>query len=103
MNVKTTFMIGDIKEVVYMKQTEGVSSSDEEHLVCKLRKFIRGLKQASRQQYLKVHNVMFSFRFVKNIMDQCIYQKVCGSKMCFFILHVGDILSTTNINIYYLR
>jgi len=29
-------------------------------------------------------------------MDQCIYQKVNGSKICFLILCVGDILLATN-------
>jgi len=29
-------------------------------------------------------------------MDQCIYQKVSGSKICFLILCVGDILLATN-------
>ena len=29
-------------------------------------------------------------------MDQCIYQKVSGSKICFLILYVDDILHATN-------
>ena len=29
-------------------------------------------------------------------MDQCIYQKVCGSKICFLVLYVDDILLATN-------
>ena len=29
-------------------------------------------------------------------MDQCIYQKVSGSKICFFVLYVDDILLATN-------
>ena len=29
-------------------------------------------------------------------MDQCIYQKVSGSKICFLVLYVGDILLATN-------
>ena len=31
-----------------------------------------------------------------NIMDQCIYQKVSGSKKIFLILYVDDILLATN-------
>ncbi|KAL4342158.1 hypothetical protein GQ457_08G026470 [Hibiscus cannabinus] len=96
MDVKTTFLNGDLEEEVYMKQPEGFSSSDGENLVCKLKKSIYGLKQASRQWYLKFHEVISSFRFVENIMDQCIYQKVSGSKICFLILYVDDILLATN-------
>jgi hypothetical protein len=65
-------------------------------LICKLKKSIYGLKQASRQWYLKFHNVIFSFGFVENIMDQCIYQKVSGSKIYFLVLYVDDILLATN-------
>ena len=79
-----------------MKQLEGFSSSEGEHLVCKLNKFIYGLKQASCQWYLKFHEVITSFGFEENIMDQCIYQKVNESKICFLVLYVDDILLATN-------
>jgi len=79
-----------------MKQPEGFSPSSGEHLVCKLKKFIYGLKQASRQWYLKFHKIIFSFGFDENPMDQCIYHKISGSKICFTILHVDDILLAAN-------
>ena len=96
MDVKTAFLNGDLEEEVYMKQPEGFSSSDGEHLVCKLKKSIYGLKQASRQWYLKFHNVISSFGFVENIKDQYIYHKVSGSKIIFLVLYVDDILLATN-------
>ena len=73
MDVKTTFLNGELEEEVYMKQPEGFPSSDGEQLVCKLKKSIYGLKQASRQWYLKFHNIISSFGFEENVMDQCIY------------------------------
>ncbi|RVX01886.1 Retrovirus-related Pol polyprotein from transposon TNT 1-94 [Vitis vinifera] len=79
-----------------MKQPEGFSSSGGEHLVCKLKKSIYGLKQASRQWYLKFYDVISSFGFMENIMDQCIYQKVSRSKICSLVLYVDDILLATN-------
>ena len=48
MDVKTSFLNGDLEEEVYMKQPEGFSFSSGEHLVCKLKKSIYGLKQTSR-------------------------------------------------------
>ena len=96
MDVKTTFLNGNLEEEVYIKQPEGFSSSEGKNLVCKLKKSIYGLKQASRQWYLKFHEVITSFGFEENIMDQCIYQKVSGSKICFLVLYVDDILLATN-------
>jgi hypothetical protein len=96
MDVKMTFLNRDLEEEVYMKQPKGFPSSDGEQLVCKLKKSLYNLKQASRQWYLKFHNVIASFGFVENIMDQCIYLKVSGSKICFLVLYVDDILLATN-------
>ncbi|RDX88787.1 hypothetical protein CR513_29567, partial [Mucuna pruriens] len=96
MDVKMTFLNGDIEEEVYMKQPKEFSSSVGEYLVYKLNKSIYRLKQASRWWYLKFHKVISSFGFEENIMDNCIYLKASGSKICFLVLHVDDILLSTN-------
>jgi len=96
MDVKTTFLNSHLEEEVYIKQPKGFSSSDSEHLVCKHNKSIYGLKQAFYQWYLKFHEVITSLGFEENIMDQCIYQKVSRSKICFLVLYVDDILLATN-------
>jgi len=103
MDVKTTFLNGDLEEEVYMKQPEGFSSSSGEHLVCKLNKSLYGLKQASRQWYLKFHGIISSFGFDENPMDQCIYYKASRSKIFFLVLYVNDILFVANDQVYYMR
>lgn len=52
-------------------------------MVCKLNKSIYGLKQASRQWYLKFDQIVSSIGFVKNKLDDCIYMKFAGSKFIF--------------------
>ena len=48
MDVTAAFLNGDLKEEVYMKQPEGFIQKGKEHLVCRLRRSIYGLKQSPR-------------------------------------------------------
>ncbi|MCO5587475.1 hypothetical protein L7F22_041424 [Adiantum nelumboides] len=49
MDVKTTFLHGDLHEDIYMQQPEGFEEKSKEDLVCKLKKSLYGLKQAPRE------------------------------------------------------
>ncbi|GKD26216.1 zinc finger, CCHC-type containing protein [Tanacetum coccineum] len=49
MDVKTTFLNGDLDEEVYVKQPEGFVMPGNERKVCKLVKSLYGLKQAPKQ------------------------------------------------------
>lgn len=53
MDVKTTFLIGELAEDAYMTQPEWFAKNGKEHLVCRLKKPIYGLKRASRKWFLK--------------------------------------------------
>ena len=44
MDVKTAFLNGKLDEDIYMEQPEGFAKKGNEHLVCKLKKSIYGLK-----------------------------------------------------------
>jgi hypothetical protein len=96
MDVKTAFLNGNIDETIYMTQPENFVSGDAKSMVCKLKKSIYGLKQASRQWYYKFHQVISSCGFEANPVDDCIYQKFSGSKFAFLVLYVDDILLASN-------
>jgi transposase InsO family protein len=96
MDVKTAFLNGDIDETIYMVQPENFVSDDAKQMVCKLKKSIYGLKQASRQWYYKFHQVIISYGFEMNLVDDCIYHKFSGSKYIFLVLYVDDILLASN-------
>jgi len=55
-----------------------------------------GLKQTSRQWYIKFHKVIASYDFIKNFVVQCIYLKVNRSKVTFIVLYVNNILLASN-------
>ena len=59
---------------------------------CRLKKFIYGLKQASRQWYLKFDETIMKFGFKENEGDNCIYAKFKSGKFIFLILYVDDML-----------
>ena len=96
MDVKTTYFNRNIDEIIYIVQPEYFVSRDPKKIVCKLIKSIYGLKQASRQWYHKFHQVIISFGFEMNVVDDCVYHKFNGSKFIFLILYVDDSLLATN-------
>ena len=70
MDVKTTFVNGDLEEEVYMKQPEGFIMPGMEHKVCKLVESLYGLKQAPEQWHLKFDEVVLSNGFMLNQADK---------------------------------
>ena len=96
MDVKTAFLNGFLKEDIYMEQPRGFTSEADSHKVCKLRKSIYGLKQASRSWNLRFDEVVRNYGFVKNEDEPCVYRKSSGSIISFLVLYVDDILLIGN-------
>ena len=92
MDVKTAFLNGDLEENVYMAQPKGFVMEGKERLGCRLKKSIYGLKQASRQWYLKFDQTIKNFGFKDNVEDNCVYAKFKNGKFIFLVLYVDDIL-----------
>ena len=49
MDAKTAFLNGNLEEEIYMMQPECFIVKNQEHMVCKLKRSIYGLKQADRK------------------------------------------------------
>ena len=100
MDVKTAFRNDDLYENVYMLQLKGFVVEGKKRTGCRLKKFIYGLKQASRQWYLKFDETIRKFGFKENEEDNCIYAKFKNEKFIFLILYVDDILlASSNIDL----
>jgi hypothetical protein len=76
MDVNTTFLNGDLYENVYIVQPKGFVMEGKEYKGCCLKKSIYGLKQASRQWYLKFDETIKKFGFKENEEDNCMYAKL---------------------------
>ena len=75
MDVKTTFLNGDLDKEIYMEQPEGFVVKEQEKKVCRLIKSLYGLKQAPKQWHEKFVYIMLSNGFKINECDKCVYVK----------------------------
>ncbi|GJS73096.1 retrotransposon protein, putative, ty1-copia subclass [Tanacetum coccineum] len=96
MDVKTAFLNGYLNEEVYMEQPEGFVNPKYPNRVCKLKRSIYGLKQASRQWNKRFDDEIKKFGFSQNADEPCVYLKASGSNVTFLILYVDDILIMGN-------
>jgi hypothetical protein len=100
MDVRTAFLNGDLEENIYMAQPKGFVVKGKENMGCHIKKSIYGLKQASRQWYLKFDRTIKGFGFKKNVENNCVYTKFKNGKYIFLILYVDDILlASSDINL----
>ena len=73
-----------VRREVFMKQPEGYTKPEEEHLVCKLSKSIYGLKQSPRCWNTALHAHLVKMNFEQLHSDPCIYRSKTEGD-CFYI------------------
>nr|GEW46083.1 retrotransposon protein, putative, Ty1-copia subclass [Tanacetum cinerariifolium] len=95
-DVKTSFLNVYLNEEVYIEQPECFVNQKYPNRVCKLKRSIYGLKQASRQWNKRFDDEIKKFGFTQNYDEPCVYLKASGSNITFLILYVDDILIMGN-------
>lgn len=93
-DVKTAFLYGDLEENMFMEQPIGFS--DESTKVCKLKKSLYGLKQASRCWNQKFTTFIKDFGFVVSEADPCVYVSINQSVILILGIYVDDGLIAGN-------
>ena len=105
MDVKTAFLndnleeeiyMTQLEEEIYMMQLEGFIAKKQKCMVCKLKKSIYGLKQASRSWNIKFDQAIKLFGFEKNLDEPCVYKRHQDKVVTFLVLYVDDILLIGN-------
>jgi hypothetical protein len=93
LDVKTTFLHGDLEEEIYMQQPQGYEVKGKENLVCRLKKSLYGLKQAPRQWYLKFDRFMTEQGYNRCHSDHCVYfKRLENGSFIILLLYVDDML-----------
>ncbi|KAG6706623.1 hypothetical protein I3842_07G230600 [Carya illinoinensis] len=92
LDVKTTFLNGDLEEDIYMHQPEGFVVQGKEGSVCRLKKSLYGLNKAPRQWYKKFDNFMHSARYIRCKADHCCYVRHFDNFYIILLLYVDDML-----------
>jgi hypothetical protein len=92
MDVKTTFLNGELDEEIYKEQPAGFVANGQEGMECKLLKSLYGLKQAPKQWHEKFDRTLTSDGFVVNEADKCVYYRYGGDEGVILCLYVDDIL-----------
>ena len=93
MDVKTTFLHGNLEERILMAQSEGFIKKGDEGKVCLLKKSFYGLKQSPRQWYLRFDEFMLRNKNVRRNYDSCVYVKwVQKGLEVFLLLYVDNML-----------
>ncbi|KAL0440382.1 UNVERIFIED_CONTAM: Retrovirus-related Pol polyprotein from transposon TNT 1-94 [Sesamum latifolium] len=85
MDVKITFLHGDLEEQIYMEQPDGFTQPGHEHLVCKLKKSLYGLKQSPRQWYKQFDSYMLQIGYKRCEYDYCVYVKTLMMVLYFSV------------------
>lgn len=83
-----------------MEQPEDFVVADQESKVCKLNKFLYGLKQTPKQWHEKFDSCMIENEFKTNECDKRIYHKSWNNSYVIIYLYVDDLLIFgSNMNI----
>ncbi|GJZ71302.1 retrovirus-related pol polyprotein from transposon TNT 1-94 [Tanacetum coccineum] len=92
MDVKTTFLNGELREEVYVSQPEGFVDQDNPTHVYKLKKALYGLKHAPRAWYDMLSSFLLSQKFSKGAVDPTLFPRKEGKDILMVHIYVNDII-----------
>nr|GEX41658.1 retrovirus-related Pol polyprotein from transposon TNT 1-94 [Tanacetum cinerariifolium] len=95
MDVKRTFLNGELKEEVYISQPEGLVDQDNPSHVYELKKALYGLKQVPRACYDMLSSFLISQHFSKGAVDPTLFIQQAVNDLLLVQSYVDDIIFTS--------
>ncbi|CAL1397690.1 unnamed protein product [Linum trigynum] len=93
LDINNAFLHGDLEECVYMKLPDGYKQpAGIKNPVCKLKKSLYGLKQASRQWFSKLAEKLQSQGFTSSKVDHSMFYKATSTSYTCILVYVDDLV-----------
>jgi len=93
MEVKSAFLHGDLDEEVYTTMPSRFKATTS-NKICKLRKFVCGLKKAMRQWFTKLSSKLSEYGFIRLYVDYSLLTYRMGDVYMALLVHVDDMILT---------
>jgi hypothetical protein len=90
-DVKKTFLNGEIEEEVYIEQPHGFMIHEKDSHVCRLKKVLYGLKQKPQAWYARIDGHLMIFGFNKSVVDPNLYYKTVNGESLILVLNIDDL------------
>lgn len=95
LDINNAFLHGYIDEDIYMKPPEGYHKAKEGQ-VCKLKRSLYSLKQASRQWNQELSKFLLELGYIQSKHDYSMFVKIQGDDFTVLLVYVDDVLITGN-------
>ncbi|OMO87828.1 Integrase, catalytic core [Corchorus capsularis] len=95
LDVNNDFLHGDLEEEVFMKIPQGFAKANETR-VCKLKKLLYGLRQASRNWYHKLTKALEDVGFRQSKADHPLFLYDKGETFLTALIYVDDVILAGN-------
>jgi hypothetical protein len=87
MDVKISFLNGDLKEYIFTTQPQGFEAKGQEHKFCKRVKDLHGLKQAPQSWYAKMDEYLRKVGFQRSESNDTLYFRIQDKNTVILVLN----------------